>query len=61
MSGVRRCPNCGAVMVVLAASNMRGAEWQGWHCNRCQHEEQVRVTREGKPVDGREMPWQTRG
>ena len=61
MSDTRRCPNCGGEMVVLVASNMRSATWTGWHCNRCMHEEQVRVTREGRPVDGRGHPWRTRG
>lgn len=53
-SNVRRCPVCGAEMVCLAAQTAGRHPWRGWHCNRCQHEEQVRVTSEGGTPRGRD-------
>lgn len=33
---------CGAQMVEVRASHLRGLAWQDWECPRCQHKEHDR-------------------
>lgn len=46
----RRCPVCGNAMVSVRDDTTGSQTWKRWHCNFCQHEELVRVIREGGVV-----------